>query len=323
MSKNNYFITTSNNIDIVIDSILSNKHAKYSLNDLIDLNIQYYDVYDIVYSNLINEDTICEESLSDILIISFIDYVTDYDETHNIEFNKVYNDFIESFNYSFIIKHDIKNDDYKFLTKHQIIKRIKELKNDMKHIINNINYDFEDEELTLFNFITLENYDDFLKIISKSLEKDRCHVFLTDNIYNPYDGIFCKKDSLFYKKIFKNDNNNEMFFHNDLYHEHGYPTLFHWITRSLSHDNNIMSCVISTPISEFKNDESDKNVMLKKYGFILYRDENKLITNQLSAQEVMESYTKNYLTGEYIKPDKREIYCGKNNEDVICAFDLI
>jgi len=71
------------------------------------------------------------------------------------------------------------------------------------------------------------------------------------------------------------------------------------------------------------NDDMEYTGMHEVYGFSLGTIDEKLVFEQLDAEEVYSAFTTDYETQKPLIPDKNVIYKGKYPEDVICGFDKI
>lgn len=73
-----------------------------------------------------------------------------------------------------------------------------------------------------------------------------------------------------------------------------------------------------------KYNEKTKEFPIRKvYAFGLFLNNKNLEVVQLTADEVLKSYTIDSETGKKIEPDKKTIYCGIEKDDIICGFNLI
>jgi len=69
--------------------------------------------------------------------------------------------------------------------------------------------------------------------------------------------------------------------------------------------------------------EEDDSIFMKNHCFTLLYENKNFVLYKYSAKVVKEAHQQNAFTGESFKIREKDIYCGVNDDDIICAFDLI
>ncbi len=126
---------------------------------------------------------------------------------------------------------------------------------------------------------------------------------------NSYTFRITKKNSRMHNVMKKNKISNSE--HNEIIYENTYEKFLEILNSNFESDID-MGLVIRIYLDTGYH---------KVYGFFIScTEENKFM--QLNAKELVESYSVDYRTGEKLEPFIKDIYCGAEEDDVICGFDL-
>jgi hypothetical protein len=147
--------------------------------------------------------------------------------------------------------------------------------------------------------------DEFLDKVESNIENSAHLVMSID-----YDGMIIKKNSSDHKKY--EDDLEYADERNGFIYEHGIFTTKIHIARILL-DNGIIGFSLSERVGEY----------YKKFGFIMIYNEGVINMSQLSARDVLESYSSIDGVEIDMSYNKNFIFCGPDKDDVICGFDLI
>lgn len=92
-----------------------------------------------------------------------------------------------------------------------------------------------------------------------------------------------------------------------------WPDFYEWLVESIKMNNNLVVILRS-----FRKeiDEITKLPVKEIRGYITFIQEGSLRYIQLSAEELLEAYTRDPETGERIKPEPSVIYCGPGEEKI-------
>jgi len=159
---------------------------------------------------------------------------------------------------------------------------------------------------------------EFFSKVEGYIENDKCHLFFTTT-KDSYDFTIIKTDSDYMDYFCEQLNiSKKKYSKKPFYYENGYNNIENYINYALLFGS--IGLIIKVPL--FKKWNSEGKNLLKVYGFHLFLKDDKLVINQTSAEELVEAYSLDYKTREKINPPKDYIYCGGDNDDVICGFDL-
>lgn len=105
------------------------------------------------------------------------------------------------------------------------------------------------------------------------------------------------------------------------YYEHGHSTLFETMFYELKSKKYPVVVVQRVKRADENNNQTGVSEL---YAFTVSMDNDENVSyEQLTAQEVYESFTKDHRDGSPIKPSENDIYRGAEPDDIICGFDMV
>lgn len=319
-NKNKYYLCY---MDILMQDLdYPEFNESYTLKDLYTFGIQFLsDIPDIDNSvsftdkltkkslkynklgELIEDFIFCidEDDFTELLVESDEDPVTSRFEL------LLYDDYI-------VFKQNIKTKMFEMVDENTLINTHNNIFQKPSNIIESCDYsgilNFDDD----FNeFISsLESkIDSTLATLSLSFDKSNYD-------FSSYDIYIMKKDSIIHNKLLNDQIDVDLNCDdNGFVYENTFLKL-KFLIYNLILEYNIIGVAFSVPTSElFIDDKISESVFFKKYAYIIGNKDDNLSYIQMTADDVYEAYTMGS------KPNKYDIFCGAEKNDIICGFDKI
>lgn len=153
----------------------------------------------------------------------------------------------------------------------------------------------------------------FLTKVENLIENDFAKLTISTEFQKCYKLMICKPNGKMHKHMKCNKIKHNI--HNGFVYENGYENLINFISfNSMFKRNFGVSLCIN--ITEFEKVPFEKKLYYKIYGFYIHSE-----VYQLPAKDVCASYSTCVKTGNSLKHDNYDIYCGEG-DDQICGFDL-
>ena len=280
--------------DTISRDVLSFK----KLSELIDNYIYCYDDEIEQYLNDDDDDEIDEEYLEKTI-------------------EKIKGRYENLLNEELVVRRNLKTNKYSFVSTHDLEKCIQDIhNNEMICDEQTVNFELDKSEF--------DKIDNFIETIESLIEKDYAFITAYNSNEESYIINIFKENSYFHKNASTETEFTEDDFHNGFVFENGYENFKKFLLGSCLMFN-VVSISIRVNVTNIEDvkDSDFSNFYQKVYGFGLMSNGEQIELNNLSAKDLLETYTINSETGKPIEPEKNVIYCSLDKNDYICGFDLL
>lgn len=341
MSKFKYYLSTINIVGEDRSDIILN--IKEKITELKNVDLKVFIDYDVIFNSEIpdiNGGSMCIDNINDNRILKYPnlstlieDFVFGYDEfidddeveeeikENPFDVDEEINGRIDLLLTQFLIlRKNIKSNKYSIVSDSEIINCFNKYQENIMEMSLPENIEFEESD----EFS--QEFENLIKEIESLIEKDFGRLTVTSGISNDiYEFAVFKKDGELHNKMIKEKIKFNEDIHNDIFmFEIDLNELKKLMQYTLNNNTGI-GIILRTPISDVSvfDDKNKNKPLMKLYGVGVYNHNDKFTLNKFNANELLKACTINARTGEPITPEKNVIYCGFEDGDVICGFDLV